>query len=105
MSPTRHTLSPTRTSARQRPCSPSPTAPLPPPQQADWTLLEVWSWPAAAQAAPPQGTPPGAPPGPALSWPLKRRWPDLDDLGPVEWLQVPAPAQASHAAQPIKPAR
>lgn len=94
----------TAVSSRGLPLPGSPAAcPAVPPAQAEhapvWSVVEVCTWPAVAQAAacaaPAAPVAPTAPDTAAAVWPPKRRWPDVDDLGPVEWLQASQPLSPS----------
>ena len=87
------TLNPPSPSAR---CRKDAAASSP---QALWTVLEVWPWPTAAEACAPAA--PAAAPSPA--WPRARRWPDVDDLGPVEWLPISAHSQRASQLSPSSP--
>lgn len=78
-------LSPSGSLASQAAC--------PAQEAALWSVVEVCTWPAVGQAAAPAA--PCVPATTAAVWPRKRRWPDVDDLGPVEWLQVSQPLSPS----------
>lgn len=95
MSPSATTGCPASTRCFWGPTDSRPAEPVGVPVQARWTLLEVCTWPAATQASPPVSPP--VTPGPGFPrHPRRPRWPDVDDLGPVEWL--PISARSQHAS-------